>query len=148
MLVALHTYTPLSSTEIELIVSTAMPSGLMVVSGLLLLKETPSFIHVTTGRGTPVTTHSSLSVSPANGLVGSIAVETIAGRAKVNRTFIMCVGIKSCHVVMCLLNNYINIPRMHHASSTNVALLQYKLHSQQNSKDERIKLGDPITSQE
>ncbi len=85
MLVTLHTYTPLSSTEIELIVSTAMPSGLMVmlIWGLLLLKETLSFVHVTTGIGTPVTTHSSLSVSPATGLVGFVAVETISGRAKI-----------------------------------------------------------------
>ncbi len=74
----------------------------MLIWGMLLLKETLYFVHVTTGRGTPVTTHSSLSVSPATGFV-----ETISGRAKVNRTFIMCVGTKSCHVVMCLLNNFI-----------------------------------------
>ena len=100
MLVALHRYTPLSSTVIELIESTAIPSGLMVmlIWGLLLLKETSSFIHVTAGLGSPVTTHSSLSVSPATGLVGSIAVETISGRArvnyKINLIVALCVGIK------------------------------------------------------
>ncbi len=49
------------------------------------------------------------------------------------------------------------LPRMNHAGSTKIMVcllysqvLQYKLHLQQNSKDltERIKLDDPITSQE